>query len=189
MYSIRLSGTRASDDDAESGRVAAALRAYNEYVESLDLSNAGDLLLYFGYDFFHDGDIRSLALANQGQDLHLDLTAWIETTDDDAGLPDEVNFQARFIDVVWFEVCRESGHESGISEFLYSEIDGMTARIAEASETNGSTFHSLLIECDEGWISLVFRTVSVVPDDAVLWARVLRSPHAVMPLYGVSAAS
>jgi len=169
-----------------------AQAAYHAHLQSRDLTRAGDLLLYFGYDFFHDAGINAIALANDGRDIHIDLTAWIDQDDsddsDEEDLPGSVDFQVRFHDVAWTELARRAG-ALGFSEFLYSEIDGLGARIDEAVREHEGEFHSLAIECVEGWIGLVFRSASVVPADPILWTRMLRDPRARPCLYGIGASS
>lgn len=191
MYAYRISGTFSGDGDEPSVQdYRDAQTAYHAHLTSRDLTRAGDLLLYFGYDFFHDAGIEAIALANDGRDIHIDLQAWIDQddTDDDDDLPGSVDFQVRFHDVVWTELARRAG-ELGFREFLYSEIDGLATRIDAAVEEHEGEFHSLAIECVEGWIGLVFRSVSVVPVDPILWTRMLREPRVKPCLYGIGASS
>jgi hypothetical protein len=188
VYNRLISGTL-TEDTPEAKRVVQEVFAdYREYLGSLDLSRAGDLLPFFGGQFFHDAGIRALRLSRRGRDLVARMEAWPFYTDMGDGLPDSIAFDARFCDIAGFEVHRDNA-STGITEFRYAEIDGLTDRIDAAAAALGGEFHSLTVECDEGWILVVFRSVQVVPRNRELWTRVLQDSRAVAAMPGFVAGS
>ena len=45
----------------------AAMASYYDFLRSADLSDAGDLLAYFGLDFFHDAAVEDLTINNDAE--------------------------------------------------------------------------------------------------------------------------
>jgi hypothetical protein len=94
MFRHRMSGCVPPDDPTYEDRLQAADAAYEERLASLDLSRAGDLLLFFGSDFFHDAPITSIRVADGSGELQMHMTAWIEIDEDgESDLPAEVGFR------------------------------------------------------------------------------------------------
>jgi hypothetical protein len=173
-------------DNQESDQAAQelAMRAYQTYLSTLDLSSAGDLLLYFGLDFFHDAMIEDIHLDHNKRDITIQLRQWIEGEfSPEEKLPEEMVFSITFIDVAWFLIQPEVD-ERGLQQFLYAEIDGLDEQRSAIGIKNGKDVHSLTIKCDAGWIALVFRAVRVTSEDPITWTRILRHPKAKLYLYG-----
>ncbi|MHB8869065.1 MAG: hypothetical protein ACYC6T_02075 [Thermoleophilia bacterium] len=169
------------DHEPSEAEVAAAQAAYDAFLESRDFSGAGDLLPFFGGDFFHDS---SLDLQVHGSDMAVSFQAntWVDAGDDHYSLL----FDVRFEDVAWMSIEAVIG---SYGEYVFAEIDALEDRIGEAEQRFGPSFHSLTIETGWGaWVCLVFRSVRVTPVDSMKWLRVLRDPQAeLFALYGLDA--
>jgi len=188
VYNRLISGTLTEDTPEAECRVRGVFADYREHLASLDLSRAGDLLPFFGGQFFHDAGIEALGLSRAGRDLTVRMKAWPFYADIGDDLPASIVFGVCFRDVADFDVHRDVA-DAGITEFRYAEIDGLTDRIDAAADAFGGEFHSLTVECDAGWILVVFRSVQVVPSDPVLWARMLDDPRALAAMAGLLASS
>lgn len=167
------------------GGNSESTKSYRQSLASRDLCGAGDLLLYFGLDFFNDGGaLGSMEVLNDGSEVHFKATRRV-------AVPSEAGFdiriavlELRFEDAVWFTLERGPGNPD-LRGFLDSEIDGQTERITEAEQHHGGEFHSLTMRFSGGWIVMVFRRLHVVPDDPILWAREIRDPESELELFGL----
>ncbi len=167
------------------GGNSESTKSYRQSLASRDLSGAGDLLLYFGLDFFCDGGgLGAIEILNEGSDVHIKATRKVVVPADSDFDIRIIVLELRFEDAVWFTLERGPGN-SDLGSFLDSEIDGQTERITEAEKHQGGEFHSLTMRFSGGWIAMVFRRLYVVPDDPILWARELRDPESDLELFGL----
>lgn len=154
-----------------------AMPAYQEFLRSRDFSTAGDLLPYFGLDFFHDSPLEDIRM--DGHERTFSFHASTFVLRDDKWI--EVEFTVTFNDVAWLDVAVTHAG-SNFYDYLYAEIDGLDAQISEARERLEGDYHSLTIQTGHaGWIRLVFGSVEVDAVDRVRWLGLLRDPNVEIP--------
>jgi hypothetical protein len=162
---------------------AAGMKAYHALLAAKDLTAAGDLLAYFGYDFFHDSGIE-LTLDDREASVRLKMTAYVDVHDDGKRSEVEVPFVVELLAVDWLSVEHERPN-MGLQSFGYAEIDGLPDRIAAANTAHGGEYHSLVIQCSAGWASFVFQSARVAAVDPVLWLSTMRNPNARLAIFGL----
>lgn len=176
-----------SEDDKQ---VADSFDSYYFHLKSLNLNNEDALLKFFGYDFFHDGDIYDLKIFNGNRDVTFKVDALnIRTKESDCKDSEYVNtaFECIFRDVVWLtmegkrvDALNDPLTDRGGLEFSYSEIDTLTEYIehfknnyrgSEAFVDDEPEFHSIIIRftTPSGYFGMVFSSVSVVPVEPLAW--------------------
>ncbi|MDA8429854.1 MAG: hypothetical protein M0T70_11425 [Geobacteraceae bacterium] len=150
-----------SEDDKE---VADSFNSYFSHLKSLNLKNEDALLKFFGYDFFHDGDIYDLKIFDGNRDVTFKIDALnIRTRESDSKDCEYVNtaFECVFRDVVWLtmegkrvDALNDPLTDHGGLEFSYSEIDTLTEYIehfknnyrgSEVFVDDEPEFHSIII--------------------------------------------
>lgn len=173
------------DDDSSWWDHDAGEVRYQDFLRTCDLSGAGDLQLFFRDDFFHDARLTGVDNDFRHNRVVLGLSRWFSPEDRGGQSDDVVHFRVRFDDVVWHVIEPLPRSSFELSYFRMAEIDGLADRLEAARQNHGGEFHTLTMLFDQGWISLAFRTVQVIPDNAVVWANFLRDPGTRIPLYGL----
>ena len=158
-----------------------------------------DLLTCFAFDFFHDGTIDQLKFSTDLRTISWRVpVTWIRPPEQrrEQGLLWS-NFRCSFEDVVWFHV--ECDRQDGIDplqdmrmpvEFRSSEIDTLETELKfyrgnfrSYLRKNEATLHSLLIELapGPGRLGLIFRRVSVIPEEPLAWEQLVASGQYQIP--------
>ncbi len=175
----------AADDASNWEEQKAGEERYEDFLRNRDLSGAGDLQLFFRNDFFHDARLTGVDNDFAHNRVVLGLSQWFSPEDRGGQTDDVVHFHVRFDDVVWQVIEPLPRRSFRWSFFRKAEIDGLADRLEAARQNHRGEFYTLTMLFDQGWISLAFRTVQVIPDNAVVWANFLRDPGTRIPLYGL----
>ena len=163
-----------------------------------------DLWRFFGYDFFHDGEIESIGISNdfRGVDIRIDCpNIKVRKAGEDFEYISG-GFTCHFRGVDLFQIDSEEEDLSdavftvGGGQYKYAEVDTLAERMAAASkrwreedEASGQSeepeFHSLIIMTDKPFnISIVFQSLDVEPDEPAAFELMLRNPDFIVPIRG-----
>jgi hypothetical protein len=184
--------------DEESTRAKVEL-AYLRHLQAQDFSDNRDLLTYFGLDFFHDGQIDQVKFSTDLRTVSWRVpVTWISPPEHrrEQGLL-WANFRCCFEDVVWFQAeCERLDGADPLrdmripAEFRSSEIDTLANELKFYRRNlrgylreHESRLHSLLIELAPGLghLGLVFRRVSVTPEEPLAWEQLVASGQYQIP--------
>lgn len=187
----RRGSFRIRETDADAPDFEAREARYRTHLRALDLRPDGDLLRYFGFDFFHDGTISRIAISEDAQSLSFKVegpNVW-----DGARYLPPLGFTCHFQDLVQFHLSalKLDRHndpldlrERGVS-FMYAEVDSLTEEIEQVRKRYKRPFHSLIIEtrpmCRD--LALIFGEVSVQADEPLAFERLLKDPSYRMPIW------
>jgi hypothetical protein len=153
----------------------AAIAKYDDFLRASDLAQAGDLLRYFGSDFFHDGLIRRPRFGVGSRSFSFEAEcAYVDAGDPDDNRRPYPRFHVRFDGVVGLDWRRVGPSNQRI--YIHSEIDGRLDLVEQAHAQFGGAFHSLAIDAYGESLVLVFRSVSVTPRDSQRWSEILADP-------------
>jgi hypothetical protein len=198
LPSLRTSPFRIRSSDADDPDYEAKDQRYREHLRSLDLKPSSDLLKFFGWDFFHDGLISDFKLADDGQSLSVRFQAANIRKREEGGnrYLDPIGFTCEFTGLAHFHISasRLNRHNDPLDprerdiQFMYAEVDTLTAELKQLERQYKVPSHSLIIETApyRRGITLVFRQMEVMPDEPLAFEALMRDPSYEMPLWGRS---
>lgn len=168
--------TRALNPSAELNATEsrAANDAYADFLRESDQSTSGDLLRYFGRDFFHDGSMSAVVVDADTASFSFRTKCENVQRPDRMSVQPAPQFDVRFENVV--EFAWASGRP-GQRIFVGAEIDGLPDSISDAEARHSTKFHSLVIDAYGESFQVVFTAVRVNPTDPVSWTSILADPE------------
>jgi len=170
------------EDDLDQDVLEQRWSDYEAFLRASDHSSSGDLLRFFGRQFFHDGSIRRLRFGASSRTVRFRIQSeWVARPDGRSVRP-APEFDIVFEGVIGFEW---SGWRIENRWFIQAEIDSLADRLATAEAECGGRFHSIVIDSLTDTLSIVFRSVAVTPVDHAYWESLLRNPEMRVPLFEV----
>jgi len=166
-------------------------RAYWDFVDSFDHSQNPDLYEFFGWDFFHDGQIEEPRFSSDFKTISFRVMS--PSIPHRAGGNTYAWFRCEFEGVVWFHLATERIDElddpmakgNRRIEFNVSEINTLTEQIEFYQRLYGRPYYSLAIETFPAHrvIGFVFERVNVLAEEPLAFALIRRSGDYDVPLY------
>jgi len=172
-----------SDDSAEYEK------AYYRHLEQFEKSSNSHLWKFFGWDFFHDGDIGSIEVQGDLKTVVIRLNCPNVKRFEPGGDYEYVNvgFSCTFRNVSTFTIQYETSERSrdvrrGLTHFLDAEINTspMLAGFKAPDEDDADHFYSLLMRLLAGdstiWVELIFSQADVIADEPTAFALMEADP-------------
>jgi hypothetical protein len=189
------------DAEDELARARAEL-AYLRYLKGSKQKSPPDLIRYFAFDFFHDGEIVDIAFSPDLRTLEWRIqTTWLQPKDATRRTTRGYSwtwFKCVFEDVVWFGSTAERvdrlndplTRRHATTTLGSSEIDTLDGDLERLRHNHRfylrsreATFHSLLIDLhpSQGRLGIIFRNLSVLPEEPLAWEQVVVSGEYDIP--------
>ena len=173
---------------------ALASRAYYEFLDQFDHHTNRHLFEFFGWDFFHDGEIKNLHLASITSLIFDIMNPSIHRK---GRSPTYAWFRCEFENVVWMQ--QECAYRDELNDplktamgeqlqFNISEINGLSEQIEHFNKMYAHvprTFSSLVIDCFPGRrrIGLVFQKLNVQAHEPVAFDLLRENENVELHLY------
>ena len=189
------------DTEDQQARLRAEL-AYLRHLRGAKLESSDDLLRYFAFDFFHDGEIAEITFSPDLRTLEWRIqTTWLQPKDTRRRKARGYSwgwFRCSFEDVVWFAsgaervdrlndpLARRGSRTTLLSseiETLDNELTFFRHNFRSYLRARAATLHSLLIDLEpsQGRLAIIFRHLSVLPEEPLAWEQVVSSGEYDIP--------
>lgn len=166
----------------------AADSRYREHLSRFNTRSNSSLWKYFYWDFFHDGWLTRFSVGDDLRTVTLSIVCPNIKRFDDTGAFKYVNatFDCEFRHVV--ELTMNVDPPGAVDEdlscatLMYAEINTspMVASLS-AADPDDLQWYSLMFEFDLGgptqWLEVVFRDISIVPQEPVAFALMEADPR------------
>ena len=187
---------RIRTSDAEDPDYELKDQDYRTHLRGLGLSPDSDLLRFFGWDFFHDGDLSNLALSDDGKRLAIKAEGPNFRRSGTVDYLPPIGFTWTFTGLAHFEFSgiRMDPHNDPLGDreeritFMYAEIDSLSDDLLRLKAAYRRSFHSLIVEILPARRDLVvlFEDLKVVPDDPEAFEALVQDLAYAMPMWGRS---
>lgn len=182
-FKLRQSTTVETTDDVARARAAEA--SYSAFIRTRRDEIPAALHRFFRRDFFHDGRIESVE-HSRGYD-GITLAIWCPNIKRSKGAGDfdfvSALFHARFFGVSRFtaEIDEHTDAVAGPATYLAGEIETLVDESSPPGDDSDRAMHSLIVETDRFWMSILFRSLSVEPVEPVAFQLMCSDAKFLIP--------